>query len=167
MAFSGASPKFIEEFEKRSSDTVSLVLMARAYGSMAAIHAAGLEIQPGKKDIWGLLIFGKSALHFFVHPSENYMGFLIRSFAGARAPQEQWVLFPKESVLSIAAPRKRGFSSFLSKTSTIELSFANAQNPLLLKEEVESTTSSAPYTLYFETIETAKEKLLEQALREF
>lgn len=150
------SDKFRQEFEARSGDSISYAAMARVYGSSVAISAAGLESLPGKKDIWGLLIFGEKSLHFFVHASETSMGFLLRSAAKADAPKEQWAVFPKERIRSIAVPPPRkGFASFLfAKPAVVELTFVSGED---------AETSGSVYTLYFETLEPAKDGSLAEA----
>ena len=153
---SSASDKFKEEFEARSGDTIRCVVMARVYGSSAAILAAGLEAVPGKKDIWGLLIFGKNALHFFVHPSENYMSFLFRTAARAEPPKEQWAIFPKERIRGLKAPPPRSglIASLFAKPAVVELAFASG-------EDAEKPASV--YTLCFETIGPVKDGSLADA----
>ena len=160
---SSASDKFKEEFEARSGDTVRHVVMARAYGSGAALLAAGLEAVPGKKDIWGLLIFGKNALHFFVHPSETYMSFLFRSAARADPPKEQWAIFPKERVRGIKAPppRKGLIASLLAKPTVVEIAFESAEDA-----ESANAAQGRVFTLYFETIEPVKDGSLAEAAGE-
>ena len=154
------SDKFREEFEARSGDAIRCMVMAKVCGNSAAMEAAGLEAVPGKKDIWGLLIFAKNALHFFVHPSENYMSFLFRTAARAEPPKEQWAIFPKERILGLKAPppRRGVIASLLAKPPVVELTFAS-------EEEAES--ADAPhgrvYTLCFETIEPTKDSSLSDA----
>ena len=150
-----ASVKFRQEFEARSGDTIRCVLMAKAYGSAPALSAAGLEAAPGKKDIWGLLIFAEKSLHFFVHASETSMGFLLRSAARAAPPKEQWAAFPKERIRDIAVPKlRKGFlSSLLAKPSVFELSFASNE----AAEGSAASPAGAVYTLYFETLEPVKD----------
>ena len=155
------SDKFKEEFEARSGDTIRCVVMARVYGSGAAVSAAGLEAVPGKKDIWGLLIFAKNALHFFVHASETYMSFLFRSAARAEPPKEQWAIFPKERIKSLKAPppRKGFLASLLAKPTVVELTFAS-------EEDAKAAAQGNVYTLYFETIEPVKDGSLAEAASE-
>ncbi len=151
-----ASEKFRKEFEERSGDAIRWMAMARVYGSRAAISASGLEAAPGKKDIWGLLIFAEKALHFFVHASETSMGFLLRAAVRAEAPKEQWAVFPKERIRGISVPPSRkGLASLLfPKPTVVELAFTS-------DEAAESP--EAVYTLYFETIEPVKDNSLTEA----
>lgn len=149
-----ASYRFKKEFEARAGDTVRAMVMARAYGSAAALSAAGLSPAPGKKDVWGILIFGGKNLHFFVHASESAMSFLFRTAARAEASKEQWAVFPRACIRTICVPEKKhGLLSFLfGKPPVLELSFALAE-----KED------GRPQTLYFETLTPEKESVLREA----
>ncbi len=146
--------EFKKEFEKRSGDKIKCMLMAKAYGSSAALAAAGLEVMPGRKELWGILIFGENSLHFFVHPSENTMSLLFRAAARADPPKEQWARFPAESIRSINVPvKKQGFLSRLfSALSLVELSFV-------------PEGGGNPVDLYFESITPVKDAGLYEAAK--
>lgn len=163
---SSISEKFRQEFEARSGDTIRHVVMARAYGSRAAIYAAGLEPITGKKDIWGLLIFAEKGLHFFVHPSETSMGFLLRSAMRADPPKEQWAVFPKERIRGIIAPpaRKGFLASLIARPTVVEITFAgDAESPASSPPEPAAAPQGGIHTLYFEAIESVKDGLLAEA----
>lgn len=146
--------EFKKEFEERSGDKIKCMLMARAYGSPDAVSSAGLEIMPGRKELWGILIFGEKCLHFFVHPSENTMSLLFRTAARADPPKEQWAKFPAASIRNINIPVKnKGFlSRFFPSLSVVELSFVpeGRNNPL---------------SLYFESISPVKDPGIYEAAK--
>lgn len=146
--------EFKKEFEERSGDKVSCMLMARAYGSAHALASAGLELMPGKKELWGILIFCENSLHFFVHPSENTMTLLFRTAARADPPKEQWARFPLERLCAVRVPeKKRGLLSFLTSAVTvIEVSFL----PESCGGGDGQDARGKPVPLYFESITPVK-----------
>ncbi len=109
---------FAEEFEQTHGDRVHRVLMARLRAAPSALRAFGLEYPPGKTDIWGLLIFGERALHFFVHASESSMSALFRTAMQGAPPKEQYAVFGPEQLADIQLPvKKNGLFRLFSRSA--------------------------------------------------
>lgn len=88
-----AQEDFLSAFEDISGDRGEYMTMARFCGSAGVLDLLNLELPAGGRDLWGLFIFGRQNLHFYVHAWENSIAALVRTAARSSAPHEQHALF--------------------------------------------------------------------------
>ncbi len=119
--------EFCAEFERRFGDKVKQLALVRLYGDRSSIANAGITLPPGKKDLWGLLIFGEQHIHFFAHASESFFVGMFRTASGGKAPEEQYLCITGDQLENIRMPeRRKGFISFLSTgPASVSVSFRN------------------------------------------
>lgn len=99
--------EFTKEFQQRTGDTIDKLIMARIVETPAyVIKQLGLEFPPGQNQLWGLLIFGKKDIHFFVHIAESSFASMFRNATNGRPPREQYLHIPQEQIQVFKPVRK-------------------------------------------------------------
>ncbi len=101
--------EFDREFERSTGDSVEDLVMARIVDTSAyRLRQLGLEFPPGQDSLWGLLVFGRRDLHFFVHAAESPAAAMFRSATNGRPPRPQYLHIPRQTLLRLEPVQEHG-----------------------------------------------------------
>ena len=163
--------EFSKDFIEMTGDTIQRLIMARIVETPAyVIQELGLEFPPGRTILWGLLIFGKKSLHFFVHATESSLATMFRNATNGKPPRQQYLHIPRENLIQLepVATEPGIFSlarilPFLrNKPRLLKVNF-HFEEPHSQKK---SPSDKGNYTIFLEPVVAMKEiiPLLEQYL---
>lgn len=91
--------EFEKDFHHMTGDSIKKLVMAKIVETPAyVVKDLGLAFPPGQDILWGLLIFGKRGLHFFVHASESALATMFRNATNGKPPRQQYLHIPRENL---------------------------------------------------------------------
>ncbi|MCQ2610937.1 MAG: hypothetical protein MJ169_04250 [Treponema sp.] len=100
---------FCREFNERFGQEVSDIELINIEGAPQVFKALNLEPQYGGNQLWGLLVFCKEKIYFFVHSSESFMGSMFRVAAQKDAPPEQMIELTALNGLKVVDHKRRWY----------------------------------------------------------
>jgi hypothetical protein len=96
--------EFEKDFHHMTGDTIKKLVMAKIVETPTyVIKELGLEFPPGQNILWGLLIFGHTGLHFFVHASESALATMFRNATNGKPPPQQYLYIPQNALHKLEA----------------------------------------------------------------
>lgn len=163
--------EFSKDFIEMTGDTIHKLVMARIVETPAyVIQELGLEFPPGQAILWGLLIFGEKALHFFVHASESSLATMFRNATNGKPPRHQYLHIPRENLIQLepvaAEPGIFSLARFIpllkGKPRFLKINFQSEE----IQGQEQSSAKGKNYTILLEPVAAMKEitPLLEQYL---
>ncbi len=84
--------EFFAELSQKFEDTIESVEMVCFDGDKHLFESIGLQLPPGRNNLWAILAYGKEGLHIYVNPTEaTILGFKLGN--QKTAPKEQLFSF--------------------------------------------------------------------------
>ncbi|MBP3710237.1 MAG: hypothetical protein J6I73_07550 [Treponema sp.] len=110
MIDSQKQQQFFADFSKKVADVVETAELVCIRANEQTFSALNLRVPCGHTELWGLLMFCKREIYFYVSPNENYMSLLFRRLTHEAAPQEQFIALSTLENFSVALPQKKWYS---------------------------------------------------------
>jgi|GEM_PF-1653440 len=104
--------QFYQEFSKKVNDTVISLEMVNFQAEPATLNFLKLVKGGINDELWGLLVFCKHGLYFYVHPYESVMGMMFRQAARGKAPEEQLVVLHTLDELKFSIIKHKWYDLF-------------------------------------------------------
>lgn len=99
---------FIEKMTTLCGDRVKTIEMVCLKASKPVFDYMKLIPSGSQSELWGLLIFCKKSMHFYVHPTESPILGMVRAASNKNPPTEQFFSFSSFANLTVAPIPKHG-----------------------------------------------------------
>ncbi len=151
--------EFRREFQRSTGDTIENLVMARIVDTPAyRLRRLGLEFPPGQDSLWGLLVFGRQDLHFFVHASESPAAAIFRKATSGSPPRQQYLHISRQALLRLEPVQEHGLI-FRKRPRLLLIQFLPSTAPTD-RPEIGSTVEGAePVSLLLEPLQGLKQIL--------
>ena len=102
--------RFFIELEEKTGDTVEELEFVCINADKKTYTA--LSLASSRTELWGLLVFCKRGLYFYVSPSENFMSQMFREMTHGKKPSEQLIDLSRLEAFETELPPKKWYSIF-------------------------------------------------------